>query len=150
MVIGLCEKISPTPRVMLQEPASSTCGSDAPIPFSHARVDDVPPVFLNSIVPTDPFHTPRNHVLAINEFPSASFAALSRSALRFLFSKMLCRLWANIVICRFSTPVNQYPKLPPAAANTGYAQSDSLLKKGRISIPSCQKRTAMPRFHRRH
>ena len=46
--------------------------------------------------------------------------------------------------CRDSTPVNQYPKLPPAAAKTGYAQRDSRLKKGRISIPNCQKRTARP------
>jgi len=68
----------------------------------------------------------------------------SRSALRFLFSSNRFLRSARIFICLFSTPVNQYPKLPPAAAKIGYAQSDSLLKKGRISIPSCQNRTARP------
>lgn len=74
-------------------------------------------------------------------------SAPSLSALRFLFSSKLVLLSANSFSCLLSTPVNQYPKLPPAAAKTGYAQSDSLLKKGRISIPSCQNRTARPSLH---
>lgn len=74
-------------------------------------------------------------------------SAPSLSALRFLFSSKLFLLSANSFSCLLSTPVNQYPKLPPAAAKTGYAQSDSLLKKGRISIPSCQNRTARPSLH---
>lgn len=74
-------------------------------------------------------------------------SAPSLSALRFLFSSKLVLLSANSFSCLLSTPVNQYPKLPPVAAKTGYAQSDSLLKRGRISIPSCQNRTARPSLH---
>lgn len=84
--------------------------------------------------------------LAPSSVPSP-ITAPSLSALRFLFSSRLVLLSANSFSCLLSTPVNQYPKLPPAAAKMGYAQSDSLLKKGRISIPSCQNRTARPRLH---
>lgn len=82
---------------------------------------------------------PRTNVAS---YDSAS--AFSLSALRALLSKRLCRLAPRIACCLLSTPINQYPKLPPAPAKTGYAHSDSLLKNGRISRPSCQKRTAMP------
>jgi len=92
-----------------------------------------------------PSNTP--HEVLAKMPPSSAFAnsvVPSLSALRFLFSSRRFLRSARIFICLFSTPVNQYPKLPPAAAKTGYAQSDSLLKKGRISMPSCQKRTARP------
>ena len=69
----------------------------------------------------------------------------SLSALLLRLSSKLFLLSANNFICLPSTPVNQYPKLPPTAAKNGYAHRDSLLKKGRISIPSCQRRTATPR-----
>jgi hypothetical protein len=71
-------------------------------------------------------------------------ASASLAALLARFSNKLSLLDAKIVCCLCSTPVNQYPKLPPTPAKTGHAHSDSLLKKGRISRPSCQKRTATP------
>lgn len=77
--------------------------------------------------------------------PSPSAAAASRSVLLCRFSSNLFLRSANTCNCRCSTPLNQYPKLPPIPAKKGYAQSPSLAKKGRISMPSCHNLTATPR-----
>ena len=77
-----------------------------------------------------------------NFHTAASLASLS--ARRCRFSNKLALRALKIACCLFSTPIIQYPKLAPAPAKTGYAHSDSLLKNGRISRPSCQKRTARP------
>lgn len=71
-------------------------------------------------------------------------AVASRSALRRRLSSSDSLLSARIAICRPSTPVSQYPKLPPTPAKSGQTHSDSLLKKGRISMPNWRKRTARP------
>lgn len=68
----------------------------------------------------------------------------SRCARRARLSRMVCFRSSRIVFCLSSTPCSQYPKLAPAPAKTGYAHSEPRLKKGRISRPSCQKRTATP------
>ena len=75
-------------------------------------------------------------------------AAASRSALRRLLSRSDSLRSAKIAICRPSTPVNQYPKLPPIPAKSGQTQRDSLLKKGRISMPSWSQRTARPAYNK--
>ena len=74
-------------------------------------------------------------------------AAASRSALRRLLSRSASLRSAKIANCRPSTPVNQYPKLPPIPAKSGQTQRDSLLKKGRISMPSWSQRTARPAYN---
>ncbi|KHO00286.1 uncharacterized protein MAM_02209 [Metarhizium album ARSEF 1941] len=52
-----------------------------------------------------------------------------------------------MALCLSSMPCSQCPKEAPPRAYAGYAHSDDLLKKGRISIPTCQKRTARPALH---
>ena len=78
--------------------------------------------------------------------PSTPNSAASLSALLFRFSNNLSLRSASTCICLRSTPVNQYPKLAPKPAKTGYAHKPSLTKKGRISMPSCHNRTATPRW----
>lgn len=68
----------------------------------------------------------------------------SLAALRARFSRMICFRSSSTAACRSSTPCSQYPKLPPTPAKTGYAHSELRLKSGRISRPSCQRRTATP------
>jgi hypothetical protein len=75
---------------------------------------------------------------------AALASAASRSALLLLFSNSSSRLSCNSWSCRFDTPSSQYPKEPPTVAKTGYAQRPSLMKNGRISMPSCQIRTRTP------
>jgi hypothetical protein len=77
-------------------------------------------------------------------YASASAAAAALSALLALFSNKDFFLSSRIDLWLSSTPCNQYPKPAPAPPKTGYAHSDPLLKKGLISRPSCQKRTARP------
>lgn len=101
---------------------------------------------LHSPSPHETFYA--HDVLA--RMPPCSFfseplcEAASLSALRFLFSSSDSLRSARIPICRFSTPVNQYPKLPPTPAKSGHTHNDFLLKNGRISMPSWRKRTARP------
>jgi len=72
-------------------------------------------------------------------------SAASLSALRALFSNRAVLRAPKMVCCLVSTPCNHHPKLAPTPPNNGYAHRDSLFQRGRISMPSCQKRTARPK-----
>ena len=119
-----------------------------PTTLSEWRRESMVDKLLNSIMlctmsclTCRPYSTPITSLYAVASLASAA----SLSALRALFSNKLFLLAAKIACCLSSTPCNQYPKLAPVPAKSGYAHSDSLLKNGRISRPSCHARTAMPR-----
>lgn len=76
-----------------------------------------------------------------------SFKALSSASLAArlaLFASKLSLRIIRMYCCLSSTPWYQYPKLAPIPPKRGQTHNDSLLKKGRISRPSCQKRVPSP------
>lgn len=115
------------------------------LPPSSASPPPLPPLpppfpssFFESGFPFIPPTFPFSH--AVSPLP----AAPSLAALRARFSRMVCFRSSSTAACRSSTPWSQYPKLAPTPAKTGYAHSEPRLNQGRISRPSCQKRTATP------
>jgi len=104
---------------------------------------DDPPCYTSPSLTLYRFSIPNSPSIITPLYDSDSAASLS--ALLALFSKRLVLLAPKIACCLCSTPVNHHPKLPPMPANAGYAHSDSLLKNGRISRPSCQNRVARPK-----